>query len=276
MQPQSFQSALSGSATPLALLPLLQHPSTPPLHFHLNAVRRGPDPPDWFPVRGCLEHILEPCVCVDPSLLHSNLKGKLSAAKDLLYTHIHSPCSQHIKVSISSPKAPYLLSIIVTFFILMNFIGSSQSFSSINDHFIHNHKRCLWQYPGDLCRMDSKPKPTPTTIGVPSLPTTCQAEIKLRVGNIPNLLPRQAQNKSCPINVRVNVLIHWSNIVAIQSSVLRSGPEIMRFLCTLVITPNNQAETKAIAAAGCGLWWACCFNRLKGYCYPRCCLRARC
>lgn len=42
----------------------------------------------------------------------------------------------------------------------------------------------------------------------------------------------QAWNKSSPINVRVNVLIHWSDVVAIQFGVLRSRPQIMRFLCT--------------------------------------------
>lgn len=117
----------------------------------------------------------------------------------------------------------------------MNFISSYQSFSSINAHFIHNHKRCLWQFPGDFCRMDSKPKHEPTSPlpgGLPWLPTACQAEVKPQAWKIPDLLPIQAWNKSCPINDRVKVLIHWSNVVAIQFGVLRSGPQIMRFLCT--------------------------------------------
>lgn len=45
-------------------------------------------------------------------------------------------------------------------------------------------------------------------------------------------LPMQARNKLRPITVGVNVLIHWSNVVAIQFGVPRSGPGIMRFPCT--------------------------------------------
>lgn len=83
--------------------------------------------------------------------------------------------------------------------------------------------------------MDSKPKHEPNSPlpdGLPWLPTACQAEVKPQAWKIPDLIPIQAWNKSCPINVRVIVLIHWSNVVAIQFGVLRSGPQIMRFLCT--------------------------------------------
>lgn len=43
---------------------------------HLNPAHRGPDRDDWFPVRRCLERILELSGRVHPPLLHSNPEGQ--------------------------------------------------------------------------------------------------------------------------------------------------------------------------------------------------------
>lgn len=66
-------------------------------HSHLNPVRRGPDRADWFPVRRCLEHILELSERVHPSLLHSNLRGRPCLLLRLCCRHVHVPRYAHTK-----------------------------------------------------------------------------------------------------------------------------------------------------------------------------------
>lgn len=88
----------------------------------------------------------------------------------------------------------------------------------------------------------------PFPIGVPLMPTSCQVEEKnkkCQTGQIPDH-SMQARKKSRPITVGVNVLIHWSNVVTIQFDMLRSGPEIMRFLCTWWLHRAASQKQKAM------------------------------
>lgn len=78
---------------------------------------------------------------------------------------------------------------------------------------------------------------------------------------IPQPLLAKAPYKSCPINAGVNVLMHSSNVVAIQSAVLRSGPGIMRFLRTWWLQHSANQKQKQIRSAGCARWWAYCLDR---------------
>lgn len=59
-------------------------------HSHLNPVRRGPDRADWFPVRRCLEHILELSGHIHPPLLHSNLKRRPCLLLCCRHAHKHT------------------------------------------------------------------------------------------------------------------------------------------------------------------------------------------
>lgn len=67
---------LSTSLIPTTLSPPCLGAFTPSCHHsHLNLVRKGADREDWFPVRRCLERILELSGLIHPPLLHSNLRG---------------------------------------------------------------------------------------------------------------------------------------------------------------------------------------------------------
>lgn len=101
----------------------------------------------------------------------------------------------------------------------------------------------------------------PFPVAVPLMPTSCQRYKKKRKekktttpDKYPSHFSMQAWNKSCPITVGVNVLIHWSNIVAIQLGVPSSGPEIMIFC-----SPGDYTEQPARDKKP----WARCFNRLN-------------
>lgn len=78
-------------------------------HSHLNPVRRRPDRADWFPVRRCLERILELSGCVHPPLLHSNLRGRPCLLLRLCCRHththkIHKSLHTHTHTSTWSPQ----------------------------------------------------------------------------------------------------------------------------------------------------------------------------
>lgn len=125
-------------------------------HSHLNPACMGPDRADWFPVRRCLERVLELSGCVHPPLLHSNLKGRPCLLLRLCcrrtctkYIKAYTPTRMHIRKEPTVQRFQYLAlpsegSCLIAKHCyclprLNEFYGlsqSSQSYWRINRHFI--------------------------------------------------------------------------------------------------------------------------------------------
>lgn len=110
-----------------------------------------------------------------------------------------------------------------------------------------------------MCR-NREPSRLSLPVRCPHCPPAADGKTKLRSENpSPALSPAQAPNKSCPMNAGVKVLIHQPTIVAILPSTLRSGPRIMRFLCTWWLhraanQKQNRSGQQDMPSDGCVAW----------------------